>query len=98
MKFIKYVDRSAESTQAFGELPEIEISNRLKQFRGKAIALLHDTNADHIIYGRKIFSEDGQLSEVRFYMLPLCDKDFCETVNRCPGDMFYCVHRNGGII
>lgn len=93
MRFIPYTKTSADGDKDFGEIAETNIPSCLAELRQVAIRYQKYTNADHVIYGRKVYSIDGTLSEMKFYMLALCDKDFNERVNRCPGDVFYCVHK-----
>lgn len=50
----------------------------------------------HAVYGRKIYGEDGELAEVRFYQdVYMNDDELGETVMKNPHDVFYVVHRDG---
>ncbi len=71
-KIIEWENDFEAGYMGLSKLPEI-----LREYRTKALAVLENENADHVIYATKIYGDDGETSKVRFYMIPLSDDDFC---------------------
>lgn len=48
--------------------------DNLQRFEVEAQKLLAETGADHVLYGRKLYDEGGELEELRFYLMPMTDE------------------------
>lgn len=52
----------------------------------------------HAIYGRKIYNEEDELAEIRFYCDSyMTDKELDDFLMENPRDVIYMVHRQGGL-
>lgn len=53
----------------------------------------------HAIYGRKIYDDQGNVEEIRFYCdAYMSDDELDKFVMDHPHDVIYAVHKNGGLI
>ena len=79
-------------------MPRKEMQENLQRFEAKARKLLAETGADHVLYGRKLYSESGELEELRFYLMPMTDDEFEERVALLKNQQVYALHKgtNGG--
>ena len=50
-----------------GQMQLCKVTEKLQKFEQAAKQLLAQTGANHVVYGRKIYDEDGKVKEVRFY-------------------------------
>lgn len=76
----------------YGQMPISNVNKYLAEFENEAKELLDKTGADHVVYGVKLFSEDGKLEEVEFYMLEVEDKKFYENFASAENCIVYAVH------
>ena len=76
-----------------GVIRKNEMQAQLQRFEVKAREILADTDADHVLYGRKLYDEAGELEELRFYLLPMSDEEFEERVASLKGQQVYAVHK-----
>ncbi len=51
------------------------------------------TGADHVLYGRKLYNDDGELDELRFYLIPMSDEEFEERVVPLKNQQVYTIHK-----
>ena len=65
----------------------------LQRFAVEAWKLLAETDADHVLYGRKLYGEGGELEELRFYLMPMTDEEFEKEVVPLKGQQVYAVHK-----
>ena len=77
----------------FGQMPRKKILENLQRFEVEAKKVLDKTGADHVVYGRKLYNEDGELEEVRFYHFPMSDKEFEKRVANQPCQQVYALHK-----
>ena len=70
-----------------------KIQENLQRFEVEARKLLAETGADHVLYGRKLYDEDGELEELRFYLMSMTDEEFEERVAPLKGQQVYAVHK-----
>ncbi len=75
-----------------GVMTKREMQSELQRFEVKARKLLTETGADHVLYGRKLYDEDGELMELRFYLLPMTDDGFEKEVVPLKNQQVYAVH------
>jgi len=73
-------------------MPWENMQENLQRFELEARKLLKKTGAAHVIYGRKMFSETGELTEIRFYLLPM-EEDRFDEVSLIRRQQIYAVHR-----
>lgn len=78
---------------AFGQMPKLDMQGRLREFEVEAKKLLKKTGADHVVFGVKLFDDDGRLEEIRFYLKPMDDAEFERSVANLPGCQVYALHR-----
>lgn len=77
----------------FGQMPRKKMQENLQRFEVEARKLLEQTEADHVLYGRKLYDEAGELEELRFYLMPMSDEEFEKEVVPLPGQQVYAVHK-----
>ena len=70
-----------------------DISKMLSHFERLAKNYQRSQNCDHVIYAHKIYSEDDNLSEIRFYTdVGLTDKEFEKRTSAVKG-IIYAIHK-----
>ena len=72
---VKWSQWTGEGMVNFGQMPVRDIAKYLQAFEMDAKEVLEKTGADHVLYGVKQY-ENGTLTEVRFYMIPMDDEQF----------------------
>ncbi len=77
----------------FGQMPLRDVGKNLREFAAKAKEILEESGADHVVYGLKVYDDDGTLDEVKFYLLPMSDEDFQKDVATLKGVTVYALHR-----
>ena len=77
----------------FGQMPRKKMQENLQRFEVEARKLLAETGADHVLYGRKLYDDDGELDELRFYLFPMTDEEFEKEVVPLNGQQVYAVHK-----
>ena len=75
-----------------GEMPRDNMQENLQKFELEASRLLKETGAAHVVYGSKLFDEAGELKEIRFYLLPVDEKEF-DRISRIQQQQVYAVHK-----
>lgn len=78
---------------AFGQMPKLDMQNRLHEFEKEARKLLKRTGADHVVFGIKRFDENGKLEEIRFYLKPMGDEEFYQTTGNLRACQVYALHK-----
>ena len=76
-----------------GKMPRKKMQENLQRFETEARKLLAETGADHVLYGRKLYDEGGDLEELRFYLMPMTDEEFEKEVVPLNGQQVYAVHK-----
>lgn len=76
-----------------GKMPRKKMQENLQRFEVEARKLLAETGADHVLYGRKLYDESGELDELRFYLMPMTDEEFEERVVPLKNQQVYAVHK-----
>lgn len=79
-------------TVEHGRAPYPEVMKMLRQYEVEARKLLGKTGAAHVLYGRKMYDEEGNLAEVRFYLLPMDDERFERDVVPLKNQLVYALH------
>ena len=70
-----------------------DISKMLSHFERLAKNYQRSQNCDHVIYAHKIYSEDDNLSEIRFYTdIGLTDEEFEKRTSTIKG-IIYAIHK-----
>ena len=75
-----------------GQMPRKKMQENLQRFEVEARKLLAETGADHVVYGRKLYTEDGELEEIRFYLVQMTDEEF-DDVAALKNQQVYAVHK-----
>ena len=78
---------------AQGQIQLEEVPEKLQEFEKSAKQTLTQTDADHVVYGRKIYDEDGKVKEVRFYLEPMTDERFERDVVSLKNQTIYALHK-----
>ena len=76
-----------------GKMPRKKMQENLQRFEVEARKLLAETGADHMLYGRKLYDEGGELEELCFYLMPMSDEEFEKEVVPLNGQQVYAVHK-----
>lgn len=76
-----------------GQIPRKKMQEHLQRFEVEARKLLTETGADHVLYGRKLYNDDGELDELRFYLIPMSDEEFEERVVPLKNQQVYTIHK-----
>ena len=76
----------------YGKMPRNKMQENLQRFEVEARKLLAETGADHVVYGRKLYNEDGELEELRFYLVPMTDDEF-DDVAALKNQQVYALHK-----
>ena len=77
----------------FGQMPLKNVAQEIRRFGEQAAKVLKETGADHVVYAIKEYEDDGDLYEVKFYMLAMSDEDFQKRVATLKGVTVYAVHK-----
>lgn len=60
-----------------------------------AVRVMKETDADHIVYGRKVYDKDDELVAVHLYMaIPMTDEMFYARVENISDSIVYAIHNN----
>lgn len=70
-----------------------EVMANLRKLEAEARKLLNESGCKHVVYGRKIYDEVGGVKEVRYYMVPMNEKQF-EEVAKLRNSLIFAVHRH----
>ena len=91
-RFIKCKVSSSYSVQC-GIISIDDISKMLSHFERLAKNYQRSQNCDHVIYAYKIYDEDDNLSEIRFYTdIGLTDEEFEKRTSAVKG-IIYAIHK-----
>ena len=77
----------------FGQMPVKNVAARLREFSQEAKKILDKTGADHVVYGLKVYGEDGELETVKFYLFPMDDATFDKDVASMKNCTVYALHK-----
>lgn len=80
-----------------GQMPLRSVPEQLRKFGEAAMGVLVATGADHVLYGVKLYDDDGELDEVKFYQLPMSEEEFEKDVASIPGVVVYALHKRDGL-
>lgn len=90
--WVRWSQWTGEGMVNFGQMPVRDIAKYLQAFEMDAKEVLEKTGADHVLYGVKQY-EDGTLTEVRFYMIPMNDEQFEKDVASKRGVVVFALHK-----
>lgn len=90
--WVRWSQWTGEGMVNFGQIPVRDIAKYLQAFEMDAKEVLEKTGADHVLYGVKQY-EDGTLTEVRFYMIPMDDEQFEKDVANKRGVVVFALHK-----
>ena len=90
--WVRWSQWTGEGMVNFGQMPVRDIAKYLQAFEMDAKEVLEKTGADHVLYCVKQY-EDGTLTEVRFYMIPMDDEQFEKDVANKRGVVVFALHK-----
>jgi uncharacterized protein YbaA (DUF1428 family) len=76
-----------------GQGPINKLEESIREFEQEAKKVLEETGADHVVYAVKDHNDDGELDEIRFYMIAMGDEEFQKDVASKPGLRVYALHK-----
>jgi len=76
-----------------GQMPQKNVLPWIQKFELRAKEVLDSTGADHVVYAAKHYDKEGELAEVRFYMIPMTDAQFEERAVGTEDAVVYALHR-----
>jgi len=85
--------RWAPNLVEFGQMSRADVQKHIQRFEQEAKKLMDNTGADHVLYARKIYSENERLEEVRFYLIPMTDEKFERDVVPLQHQQVYALHK-----
>ena len=71
MRWIKWFQYENGKLINFGQMPIMDVAKHLNKFERQASKVLKETNSDHVVYGLKIYDENGSLECIKFYMIAM---------------------------
>lgn len=92
-KWIRWTQWTDAGMINIGQMPARDVNKYLQDFERQAKEVLEETGADHVLYGVKGYDLDGELEEVRFYMIAMDDEQYERDVARKSGVTVYALHR-----
>lgn len=92
---IRYNRYEAGAPRNCGVMPVKLVNSFMVRQGQRAAELMRASNADHVLYGCKVYKED-QLAAVQFYMEPLTDEEFYRITGRARNVLIYALHNHGG--
>ena len=90
--WVRWSQWTGEGMVNFGQMPVRDIAKYLQAFEMDAKEVLEKTGADHVLYGVKQY-ENGTLTEVRFYVIPMDDEQFERDVASKRGMVVFALHK-----
>lgn len=93
MKLLRWSRWTDQGMVEFGKMSLEKIQENLERFDAEAWKMLYETGADHVLYARKLYDENWELEEVRFYMIPMSDKEFEERTASKNNQRVFAVHK-----
>lgn len=91
--WVRWSQWSESGMVGVGQMLKLDMQKHLHEFELEARKLLKKTGADHVVFGIKLFDEEGKLKEIRFYLKPMSEEEFERDVARVPGWQVYAVHK-----
>lgn len=92
MKWVKWLYLADNGETQFGQMPLQEVQKELAKFEKEARRLLEKENADHVVYGMKLYDENGEIDKVKFYLHPMGEEEFQKDVASLKNCVIYAVH------
>ncbi len=93
MTEIKYTEWGRNGLFSHGTMTLREMDRSLKEYGEYASKVLRKEDADHVLYGIKMYKDD-KLSEIRFYMMPMTEKQFDKLVVPTRNAVVYAIHNH----
>ena len=92
--WIKWFQYGDSGLINFGQMPIRDVAENLKKFEHQASKVLKETASDHVVYGLKVYCDNGSLDCVKFYMEAMSDDDFQKNVATLQNCTVYALHRH----
>lgn len=93
-EWVKWYQYGENGMIDFGQMPRKKIQESLSKFISEAGKVLSSTKADHVVYGLKIYNEEGVVECVKFYMLAMTDDEFQKDVASLKNCTVYALHKH----
>ncbi len=93
IKWLRWQRWSKNGMSQFGQMPLKNLKWNLEGFRQKALEILEQTGADHVLYAVKVYDEKDELDLVKFYMEPMDNESYERDMASVSGVVVYAVHK-----
>lgn len=93
MKWVRWSHWTDAGMVEMGQGPLNKLEESIREFEQEAKKVLEETGADHVVYAVKDYDDDGELDEIRFYMIAMDDEEFQKDVASKPGLRVYALHK-----
>lgn len=93
MKWVRWSQWDNGGMVGFGQMPVQDVEKDLQKFEQEASIILKKTGADHVVYGLKVYDDEGELAAVKFYLKPMNDEDFQKDVASLKDVVVYALHK-----
>ena len=93
LKMVPWTQWSRGGMVGAGQMTLKQVQENLQRFERKAIEILAETEADHVLYGVKYYGDGGEIEKVGFYLEPMDDERFDRDVSNVSDAIVYTVHR-----
>ena len=94
-RLVRWQFRTRYGLSDSGRMPKRNVQRELLRCEVEAAKVLRDTEADHVLYGVKKYTQNGLLSCVTFYLWPMTDEEFeNRVVQNSAGLVVYAVHKH----
>ena len=92
--WVQWQQWTASGLVGFGRMPVKDVGQNLRKFEQEAGKIMRETGAAHVLYGVKLYDDDGDLQEVKFYLEPMDDARFEKDVASKTGVVVYALHNH----
>lgn len=92
--WVRWTQWTSEGMVNFGQMPVKDVGQNLRKFEQEAGKIMRETGAAHVLYGVKLYDDDGDLQEVKFYLEPMDDARFEKDVASKTGVVVYALHNH----
>lgn len=92
--WVRWTQWTSEGMVNFGQMPVKDVDKNLREFEQEAGKIMRAIGAAHVLYGVKLYDDDGDLLEVKFYLEPMDEARFETDVANKTGVVVYALHNH----
>lgn len=81
MRFVRVFFHTGSIYPDVWQEPLREAMKRITENGKRALEILKETGADHVIYATKDYDEADEVKEINLYMIPLSNEEFDKRTN-----------------